>query len=197
MLGPFEEEEEGTGITSDVVKVKGEDPATPGLLPTGIDPGTVTIPQYRVNKTKQHTHGTLRLPLRGGSRSQKHLNDVADYTGALLFLFERTHNCYGDNHGPWATPSSGQIHCSFGLIGEVCPGFEPVDRGHTRCLTIFEPQIPITHEMVGRRIRTDDLTPVAGLIFETKNRAIFLERIFGRGITAREQLSRAVILARF
>ena len=27
-----EEEEEGTGITSDVVKVKGEDPATPGPL---------------------------------------------------------------------------------------------------------------------------------------------------------------------
>jgi len=36
--------------------VKGEDPTTPGLLPKGIDPGTVTIPQYRVNKTKQHTH---------------------------------------------------------------------------------------------------------------------------------------------
>jgi len=51
-LGPFEEEEEGAGIVSDVVKVKGEDPATPGLLPKGIDPGTVTIPQYRVNKTK-------------------------------------------------------------------------------------------------------------------------------------------------
>ena len=42
-----------------------------------------------------------------------------------------------------------------------------------------------------------NVTPVAGLILETKNRAIFLERIFGRGITAREQLSRAVILARF
>ena len=41
------------------------------------------------------------------------------------------------------------------------------------------------------------LTPVAGPIVETKNRAIFLERFFGRGITAREQLSRAVILARF
>jgi len=27
------EEEEGTGITSDVIKVEGEDPATPGLLP--------------------------------------------------------------------------------------------------------------------------------------------------------------------
>jgi len=26
-------------------------------------------------------------------------------------------------------------------------------------------------------------TPVAGLIFETKNRAIFLERFFGRGIS--------------
>jgi len=56
VVGPFEEEEEGTGIASDVVKVKGEDPATPGLLPKEIDPGTVTIPQYRVNKTKQHTH---------------------------------------------------------------------------------------------------------------------------------------------
>jgi len=33
VVGPFAEEEEGTGITSDVVKVKGEDPATPGLLP--------------------------------------------------------------------------------------------------------------------------------------------------------------------
>jgi len=31
VVGPFEEEEEGTGITSDVVKVKGEDPATPRL----------------------------------------------------------------------------------------------------------------------------------------------------------------------
>jgi len=25
-------------------------------VPKGTDPGTVTIPQYRVNKTKQHTH---------------------------------------------------------------------------------------------------------------------------------------------
>jgi len=32
VVGPFEEEEEGTGIVSDVDKVKGEDPATPGLL---------------------------------------------------------------------------------------------------------------------------------------------------------------------
>ena len=55
VVGPFDEEEEGAGIASDVVKVKGEDPATPGLLPQGIDPGTVTIPQYRFNKTKKHT----------------------------------------------------------------------------------------------------------------------------------------------
>jgi len=31
-VGPFEEGEEGTGTASDVVKVKGEDPATPGPL---------------------------------------------------------------------------------------------------------------------------------------------------------------------
>jgi len=28
-----------------------------------------------------------------------HLNYVAGHTGPLLFLFERTHNCYVDNHG--------------------------------------------------------------------------------------------------
>jgi len=28
IAGPFEEEEEGTGIASEVVKVEGEDPAT-------------------------------------------------------------------------------------------------------------------------------------------------------------------------
>ena len=62
VVGPFEEEEEGTGIASDVVKVQGEDPVTPGLLPQGIDPVTVTIPQYRYNKTKQYTHALLDLP---------------------------------------------------------------------------------------------------------------------------------------
>jgi len=52
VVGPFEEEEERTGVASDVVKVEGEDPATPGPLKR--NPGTVTIPQYRVNKTKQN-----------------------------------------------------------------------------------------------------------------------------------------------
>jgi len=28
VVGPFEEEEQGTGVASDVVKVEGEDPAT-------------------------------------------------------------------------------------------------------------------------------------------------------------------------
>ena len=43
--GPFEEEEEGTGIASEegtgiasVVNVKGEDPATPGPLTSGMTP---------------------------------------------------------------------------------------------------------------------------------------------------------------
>ena len=32
LLDPFEEEEEGSGIASDVINVKGKDPATPGSL---------------------------------------------------------------------------------------------------------------------------------------------------------------------
>jgi len=32
VVGLFEEEEEGTGVTSNVDKVEGEDPATPGPL---------------------------------------------------------------------------------------------------------------------------------------------------------------------
>jgi len=32
VVGPFKEEEEGTGTPSDVVKVQGEDPTTPGPL---------------------------------------------------------------------------------------------------------------------------------------------------------------------
>jgi len=39
-VGPFEEEEEGTGVTSDVVKVKGEDPATPRSLTQGTTLGS-------------------------------------------------------------------------------------------------------------------------------------------------------------
>jgi len=59
-VGPFEEEEEGTGVTSDVVKVKGEDPATPGPDSRN-DPGFVTIPQYRFNKNKA-THTCANTP---------------------------------------------------------------------------------------------------------------------------------------
>ena len=77
VVGPFEEEEEGTGIASDLVKVEGEDPDTPGYLRgdrvrlgrrrsriVGASPLArsrrssgpyITIPQYRFNKTKQHT----------------------------------------------------------------------------------------------------------------------------------------------
>jgi len=32
VVGPFEQEEEGTGVASGVVKVEGEDPATTGPL---------------------------------------------------------------------------------------------------------------------------------------------------------------------
>ena len=39
VVGPFEEEEEGTGIVSDVVKVEGEDPTTPGQYRKELTPG--------------------------------------------------------------------------------------------------------------------------------------------------------------
>jgi len=39
-VGPFGEEEEGTGIASDVVKVEGEDPATPGEHVRSVDTRT-------------------------------------------------------------------------------------------------------------------------------------------------------------
>jgi len=32
VVGPFKEEEEGTGAVNDVVKVEGDDPDTPGYL---------------------------------------------------------------------------------------------------------------------------------------------------------------------
>jgi len=60
VVGPFEEKEKGTSVASDVVKVEGEDPATPGPLKRN-HPGTVTIPQYRFNKTKQHTRSSTKL----------------------------------------------------------------------------------------------------------------------------------------
>jgi hypothetical protein len=39
-LGPFEEKLEEIGISSDVVKVEGEDPAAPGCLSLGGQVGT-------------------------------------------------------------------------------------------------------------------------------------------------------------
>jgi len=63
--------------------------------------------------------------------------------------------------------------------------------------------IPLSRKKLSRKYRSifvskvgpaTGVTPVAGLIFETKNQEIFLERFFWREITAREQVSRAVIL---
>jgi len=47
VVGPFEEEEEGTGLPSDVVKVH--------------VPGTITIPKYWFNKNKAtHTQYSVK-----------------------------------------------------------------------------------------------------------------------------------------
>ena len=39
VVGPFEDEDEGTDITRDVVKVKGEDPGTPDQSRKELTPG--------------------------------------------------------------------------------------------------------------------------------------------------------------
>ena len=59
VVGPFEEEHEGTSIASDVVKVKGEDPATPGYnlrsvdtrKPRDRDDSPISGQQYRATHT--------------------------------------------------------------------------------------------------------------------------------------------------
>ena len=43
-MSPFEEEAKGTGIASDVVKVEGEDPATPGEHLRSVDTRTNNSP---------------------------------------------------------------------------------------------------------------------------------------------------------
>jgi len=57
VVGPFEEKEEGTGVASDVVKVEGEDPGTPGPLIQRMTPGPQRF--HNIGSTKQsntHTH---------------------------------------------------------------------------------------------------------------------------------------------
>jgi len=54
-VGPFEEEEEGTGIASDVVKVQGKDPATP-VLDLRNDPGLLDSPISGQQNKATHTH---------------------------------------------------------------------------------------------------------------------------------------------
>jgi len=54
--------------------VKGEDPATPGPLKRN-DPGTITIPQYRVDKTKHNTHSWGWCCHHSGTGARNSAND--------------------------------------------------------------------------------------------------------------------------
>ena len=83
VVGPFEEEEEATGVASDVVKVKGEDRN---------DPGTVTIPQYRFNKTKPHT---AFAPVIVGMSGQIH----SDFLRLLWVLADKQMRSYYESMG--------------------------------------------------------------------------------------------------
>ena len=57
VVGPFEEEEEGTDIFSDdVLYVKGEDPTTSVPLTSGMTPGPLDSPISGQQKKATHTH---------------------------------------------------------------------------------------------------------------------------------------------
>jgi len=60
-VGPFEEEQEGTGIASDVVKVKGAESGHPRSPDLRNDTGTAISPiSSQQNKaTRTHTHPWL------------------------------------------------------------------------------------------------------------------------------------------
>ena len=53
VVGPFKEEEEGISVTSDVVKVKGEDPDTPDYLRGG---------RVRLGRRQSRIVGASSLP---------------------------------------------------------------------------------------------------------------------------------------
>jgi len=56
-VGPFEEEEEGTGIPSDVVKVKGAESGHPRSLDLRNDNGTAISPISGQQNKATHTQG--------------------------------------------------------------------------------------------------------------------------------------------
>ena len=62
-------------------------------------------------------------------------------------------NCYGDNHGlvPWQLRSVGRSNVRSSRGRTDRPGANPI-------FNHFEPQMTITQEMAGRRIRSDDLS---------------------------------------
>jgi len=119
VVGPFQEEEEWTVIASDVVKVKGEDPGTPGSLrsvDTGKTLGTVQFPNIASTKqSNAHTHN---------------LEPQVGWTGSTELGLKRLYT------GIWTIPS--QAHTGFHLkllfITRVWRGFlKTVARQCWRC----------------------------------------------------------------
>ena len=67
----------------------------------------------------------------GGQILTLHLNYVADYTGPLLFLFERTHNYSVDNQGlvPWRLRRLGRSKVRSDSSVRCVPGSNRQIRG--------------------------------------------------------------------
>ena len=96
LLGPFEEEEEGTSVASDVVKVEGEDPATPGPLKRN-ESGTITQSACPLRTLRRGTTCTnffskrikkeskKLLPSTSEISSESHAIQVSEWTRPELF----------------------------------------------------------------------------------------------------------------
>jgi len=87
---------------------------------------------------------SLRQGTWGGWIPTLHLNYVAGYTGPLLFLFERTHNCYVDNHGlvPWRLRRVGRSKVrSASLVRVWSDGKISWAQGPKVCVILHRPQL--------------------------------------------------------
>jgi len=109
VVGPFEEEEEGIGVASDVVKAEGEDPDTPGYLRVRLgrqrisDRGCVSLGSLRIKSRdrtwwfpniglikQSNTVGTHKMRVQTSSKGKIKMMMIAFITfkSSLVPLFE-------------------------------------------------------------------------------------------------------------
>jgi len=86
-MGPFEEEEEGTGIASDVVKVEGAESGHPRFPDSRNDTGTAIFPISGQQNKATHTHSpVIRKNHRTRLRAPRSRVSDSRYNGHVSFV---------------------------------------------------------------------------------------------------------------